>query len=577
MGSRFWFTALLLQTACTVTIAADSGQGHDRRQTDGPTRYGPTPAAGEPDDDETSPSRYLRLPPARPPSPEPPEDPTKEPTAETPERPDPPPHSTETTEQPERPTEPESGHPVPQPDSQRPDTSQKRPSRKPAPPLRPPETAIPEQKDPATQPEASSPSVRLPAPDEAPPTTPPPQEESLPPDLTRDAEVVNPRASSLDAYRPGGGSLTYRSLPRPPRILQSTSESDGYEPAQILVIHGGMEEALRFEEALTSRGHTIKQRRMLRNLGLVLSVVRLQEGVSPIETVETLQAEFTDLWVDLNHRYQPQASTEDRKRYGQRMTGFVLDPGCGMGISIGLIDSEVDANHPALLGRVVKRSMLSGGTSPAASDHGTAIAALLVGDPVMPEFAGLMPGARLYAAGVLRKRDRKHEDATSESLIYALDWLLEENARAVNISLGGSRNRVLELALMRAIEKDVFIIAAAGNGGAGTLPLYPAAQAEVIAATAIDANSKPYRHAAQGQHIDFAAPGVDIWVARTGGGVYRSGTSYAAPFVLAALLSYPGAGLQALEGLKAAAQDLGKPGHDSQFGFGLVRASDSCR
>ncbi len=84
----------------------------------------------------------------------------------------------------------------------------------------------------------------------------------------------------------------------------------------------------------------------------------------------------------------------------------------------------------------------------------------------------------------------------------------------------------------------------------------------------------------------MAAPGVEIWLAKAqGGGSYRSGTSYAAPFVLAlgaVLMSADPAEAKAdplsyiRAQLKAHAEDLGAPGYDPVFGFGLVRASEAC-
>lgn len=98
-----------------------------------------------------------------------------------------------------------------------------------------------------------------------------------------------------------------------------------------------------------------------------------------------------------------------------------------------------------------------------------------------------------------------------------------------------------------------------------------------------------YAKAAQGPEVSFAAPGVDIWSAKAGGG-YVSGTSFALPFaaaVLAAVLEgFPRSERQGVGALKtrqdlsnvlaARPFDLGESGRDKQFGWGLLQAG-GCR
>ena len=73
------------------------------------------------------------------------------------------------------------------------------------------------------------------------------------------------------------------------------------------------------------------------------------------------------------------------------------------------------------------------------------------------------------------------------------------------------------------------LIAAAGNAGPNSPPLYPAADPNVIAVTATDTEDRLFSGANRGNHIAVAAPGVEILVPGTGGNYqFTTGTSVAA-------------------------------------------------
>jgi len=193
-----------------------------------------------------------------------------------------------------------------------------------------------------------------------------------------------------------------------------------------------------------------------------------------------------------------------------------------------------------------------------------------------------VPDAHLYIANIFRDRGHRESDTTAEWIVLALDWLASQRVNIVNMSLGGPRNLLVEAAVQRMQERGVAVVAAAGNGGDKGPPVYPAAQPGVVAVTAVDAKLNIYKHATHGDYIAFSAPGVDVWTAAPGrDGVYVSGTSYATPFVTAALAeahsANPKASWSALEQhLEHAARDLGAPGRDPVFGWGLAQAA-GCR
>lgn len=222
---------------------------------------------------------------------------------------------------------------------------------------------------------------------------------------------------------------------------------------------------------------------------------------------------------------------------------------------------------------------------PSSKLHGTAVAALLIGDPA-GRSPGLVPALPLLAIDAFHNASGD-ERADLASLIVALDQLAGAGARVINLSLAGPPNAVLQEAVTRLIrDQGIILVTAAGNGGPSAPPAYPAAYAPdlpgLIAVTAVDSADRVYRRAAQGPHIGLAAPGVEVWTAASVKGARsKSGTSFAAPFVTAAaaLLLQGNPALtpaEVADRLKRGARDLGAPGPDPVFGHGLVQLAGLC-
>ena len=146
------------------------------------------------------------------------------------------------------------------------------------------------------------------------------------------------------------------------------------------------------------------------------------------------------------------------------------------------------------------------------------------------------------------------------------------------MSFAGAADPAIARAIAIARRKDIVLIAAAGNAGATSAPLYPAADRNVIAVTATDVDDKVFGRANRGKYVALAAPGVDILMP-TPGGNYQlsSGTSMAAAYVsgVAALLIERKPQLnpeQLKKVLTSSARDLGPKGPDPEYGAGLVDA-----
>lgn len=281
--------------------------------------------------------------------------------------------------------------------------------------------------------------------------------------------------------------------------------------------------------------------------------------------------------IDLNHIYTAGTNDTSPLEEGIEPRAAIAFPGDmeDMSLRIGMVDSGVDVTHPALDDANIKTRSFVSPKADVPDFHGTAIASIIVADA--EDYRGLAPSAEVYAATVFENDEERGEVASTVSLVRALDWLVTSEVDVVNISLAGPPNRLLETALSRASERGVMVVAAAGNAGPIAEPMYPAAYDTVVAITAVDASGKVYRLANRGQHLDLAAPGVAMLHAKAGGGYSASsGTSFAVPFAAAAAarLRHLQPGDDTLDLLHQSAQDLGPPGRDEIYGYGLLQPGE---
>ncbi len=253
---------------------------------------------------------------------------------------------------------------------------------------------------------------------------------------------------------------------------------------------------------------------------------------------------------------------------------------CARGVKVGVIDTDIDQAHPAFAGRTIHRFDFSPeGHGLPPNGHGTAVLSLLAGNP-LGGAPGLIPDAEFFAANIFFSDEHGETAANTLSLLKALDWMKNFNVKLVNMSFSGPRDELVAAAIEKLSKKGLVFVAAAGNDGPMAAPSYPAAYPQVIAVTAVTKDLRNYRYANRGDHIDVAAPGVDIWTAMPGGRAgYQSGTSFAAPHVTAIFAVEPRETLQQdkvglLDGLPV--MDLGRQGRDPVYGRGLLMAPSEC-
>ncbi len=353
-----------------------------------------------------------------------------------------------------------------------------------------------------------------------------------------------------------------------------------YEPGEVLVV-APTPAVLR---RLRAQGFTVLEHQSMAALAVELFRLRVPTAMSVPDAITLLRRSFPGLTVDANHIYEPTAGTEAvPESWARAVIGWSpASPTCGRGIRLGVIDAPVDTSHPALAGqRIEFRSFHRKSRRAGPADHGTAVAAMLIGQPGPQGWGGILPGAEVKASNIFEYNDSGKLVGNAAALLKALEWMVSEQVHVVNLSVAGADNKTLRHALEQAGRQGLVMVAAAGNWGRSDRPAYPAAYEQVIAVTAFGAGGDVYEMANRGPYIDFAAPGVNVWTAVPEGGRYQSGTSFAVPYVSAQIAVEQARGptktpdaLRQL--LSRRVIDLGEPGKDDVFGWGFIDEEPSC-
>ena len=245
----------------------------------------------------------------------------------------------------------------------------------------------------------------------------------------------------------------------------------------------------------------------------------------------------------------------------------------GMNVTIAVIDSGIDASHPELTNSIAD-NFDALGSKEGAHVHGTGIAGAIAAHG---RLMGSAPEARIIAIRAFASAQGGAE-SSSYVIIKSLNYAVLHGAQVINMSFAGPKDMLIERAIAATAARGVVLVAAAGNAGPKSPPLYPAANPNVIAVSGTDAQDRLFTASNRGVHIALAAPGTDIFLpAPDQKYQMTSGTSFSAAYVsgIVALLLERNPELKPNEIraiLTATARDLGTPGKDELFGYGQADA-----
>lgn len=409
----------------------------------------------------------------------------------------------------------------------------------------------------------NSPTTHQCAPNQCPEQTKQPRQ----PVKTTPPSTLKPQANTPQSNQPIPMQPTRRfATPLP-------TESQPYEPKQLLLFFADPAIAnTRVQTIRATLKLTPSERTQLKTIGGELVVYDIQQN-DLTNLKKELAMTAPEAIVEYNFYYQ---SLNGPRQYFQQKIKLPKPPSTSNHkTAIGIVDTAV-AKTPALAHvNITQKRFIPTSNKPSTATHGTSIALLIAGKDNQHHFYGVSPNSPLYVADIMRKVNQRN-NTNSKLLAQALDWLISQQVKVINLSLGGPKDAIMSAIFRQLSKQPVIIVAAAGNSGPKAPPSYPAAYPNVIAVSATNANNAIYRYANRGNYIDLVAPGEDVWVPVSNSGQYVSGTSFSAALVSGVVSQLLASNTktntqQAKQSLCKHAIDLGATGPDDQFGCGLLQ------
>lgn len=178
----------------------------------------------------------------------------------------------------------------------------------------------------------------------------------------------------------------------------------------------------------------------------------------------------------------------------------------GSGVRIAVLDTGLDFGHPDLPAPVASASFIPGETAQDGNRHGTHVSGTVLGLDNAFGVVGVAPTAELLTAKVLADSG----SGTTDGIIQGMGWAVGNQARVINMSLGGGGfSQAFSDACDAAVAGGCLVIASAGNAGTST-PNYPASYAGAMSVSAVNFDLTIASFSSFGSTVAVTAPGVGI-------------------------------------------------------------------
>ncbi|GAB7050238.1 type VII secretion-associated serine protease mycosin [Catenuloplanes indicus] len=257
----------------------------------------------------------------------------------------------------------------------------------------------------------------------------------------------------------------------------------------------------------------------------------------------------------------------------------------GAGITVAVIDSGVHGDHPVLAGKVVAGRDFGFPDFDGQCDipgHGTVVAGIIAGrDGVDASFAGIAPDATVLPLRVLDELGITQDESAPGRIAQAIEFAVDQDVDVINLSLQTEDTAAMRAAIAYAEQRDVVVVAAAGNlqeGQNDSGAVFPAAYETVVAVAGVDEAGKHVGSSVRGPFVDVAAPGYNLFGPAPTGDKYffqnEGGTSFAAAYVSGAVALlrsyYPDMRATEVRERLLATTDAPPLGRDEEVGAGVV-------
>ncbi|BCJ71525.1 type VII secretion-associated serine protease [Catellatospora sp. IY07-71] len=274
------------------------------------------------------------------------------------------------------------------------------------------------------------------------------------------------------------------------------------------------------------------------------------------------------------------AAGRDEIRDGQWFHSFLKTSGAhriteGAGVTVALVDSGVDADHPDLVGSVIAGADFTDeGPGDGLADrdgHGTAMAGLIAAHG---RVTGMAPAAKIMSI-----RTSVTYASVGGSLVRGIEFATERKVDVISLSrmvVGGSEDTVLRTAVERAIAADIVVVVATGNRSESTRMSYLATIPGVVAVGGVDQKGDHSEISVSGAETTLAAPCDDIsstyvdgrWATATGTSNSTALVAGAAALIRSRYPDLPAR--EVAHRLTATAVDKGFRGPDGEYGHGVI-------